>query len=102
MKFFCIFIKFIIFLFLVLQTGCATYETNYYTPEEANLLILSSIVANDARCSMGHNFTIPIFVKVEKKSTDLCVLKILSQDCTIWGSIYPIPAECTLIFARTK
>jgi len=89
-----------VFFFPVLM--CTNYETSFYTPEEANTRIAAAFLINDSKCNMGHNIILPIIAKVEKKGTDLCVLKILSLDCTAWGAVNPAPEECAILLTSFK
>jgi hypothetical protein len=81
---------------------CTSNDSAYYTVEEANNHIISAFLLNDVKCNMGHIITLPIFAKVEKKGTDLCVLKILSLNCSEWAAANPVPLECAGILTRFK
>ena len=82
--------------------GCANHEIHFYTPLEANAMILAAISVNDAKCGMGHTVTRAILFKVEKKAIEACTLKILSLDCTLWAAADPLPLECASMLSHLK
>ena len=92
----------LLFTALCFHASCTSEDATFYTADEANIRISSAFFINDSKCSMGHKITIPVFAKVEKKGTDLCVMKILSLDCTAWAANNPTPEECAILLTSFR
>lgn len=72
-------------------------KSQFYEPEEANMLILSAIAARDLQCGTNHFLTEPLWKPADKEEVDVCVAGILAIDCSEWNGGNPLPELCLAI-----
>lgn len=84
--------------FIFFVTGCATRaEDGYISMGESNTRIAAVYLYKDSQCGVSHQVSIPVMGKAKTEDLELCMLQILSTDCSIWNGASNIPAACLAI-----